>query len=76
MFVCAYIYAACLLTPLPVKGQAKSEFETSYNANFLKRSSLIDKDAPNMEVYDEKGNGFRLDQSRGKHTVVVFGCLT
>lgn len=74
--VCAYIYAACLLFPLAAHGQAKPEFESSYNENFLRRSSLLGKDAPNVQVYDEKGNGFRLAQSRGKHTVVVFGCLT
>lgn len=52
------------------------EFETSYNARFLQRNPLIGKLAPDVQVYDASGNPFRLAQSRGKHTVVVFGCLT
>ncbi|MGB7343429.1 MAG: hypothetical protein WBD20_04410 [Pirellulaceae bacterium] len=56
--------------------QTKQEFESSYNENFLKRSSLLNKKLPDLEVYDEQGNPFRLAQSRGKHSVVVFGCLT
>ncbi len=69
-------FLACWFVAQCVYAQAKPEFESSYNERFLKRSSLIGKDAPNVEVYDESGNRFRLSQSRGKHTVVVFGCLT
>lgn len=54
----------------------KKEFEHSYNENFLKRSSFLNKESPDVEVHDERGNSFRLAQSRGKYTVVVFGCLT
>lgn len=70
------VCAAVWLSPIPTWGQTKPEFETSYNKSFLKRSSFLNKPAPDVEVYDEQGNAFRLAQSRGKHTVVVFGCLT
>ena len=67
----------CLLSPAYAWAQQqKKEFETSGNEGFLKRSSFIGKDSPDVEVYDADGIPFRLAQSRGKHTVVVFGCLT
>lgn len=65
-----------LLVPITAWGQAKPEFESRYNENFLKRSQLLNRQAPDVEIYDEQGNPVRLAQSRGKHTVVVFGCLT
>ena len=70
---------ACVVVsffPLSAWGQAKPEFESRYNKRFLKESSFLGKQAPDVNVYDASGNPFRLSQSRGKHTVVVFGCLT
>lgn len=65
-----------LFAPITARSQEKPEFESSYNENFLKRASLLNRQAPDLEIYDEQGNPYRLAQSRGKHTVVVFGCLT
>jgi len=32
--------------------------------------------APDVTVVDEEGNEFSLRSERGKHVVLVFGCLT
>ncbi len=32
--------------------------------------------APDVTVVDEEGNEFSLQSERGKHVVLVFGCLT
>ena len=78
LMMCLTLLASPLDLGAEEKGtqQKKKEFETSRNANFLKKKPFLNKEAPDVEVYDEKGNPFRLAQSRGKHTVVVFGCLT
>jgi cytochrome oxidase Cu insertion factor (SCO1/SenC/PrrC family) len=70
------ICATLLLSPLNLVSQQKKEFESSRNEGFLKRNPLVNMVAPDVEVFDEQGNPFQLAQSRGKHTVVVFGCLT
>ncbi|MFK7736806.1 MAG: hypothetical protein AB8B50_12295 [Pirellulaceae bacterium] len=31
---------------------------------------------PELTVFDENGGKFRLADIKGKHTVVVFGCIT
>ena len=89
---CAVIafFALGLVSPLQVQGQEKQkdqeeqikqeepkqEFESKYNEKFLKESSFLGQQAPAPECFDAEGNPFRLSQARGKHTVVVFGCLT
>ena len=84
------IFALGLISPFQVQGQEKQkdqeeqekqeepkqEFESKYNEKFLKESSFLGQQAPDPECFDAEGNPFRLSQARGKHTVVVFGCLT
>lgn len=31
---------------------------------------------PDLTIFDDKGGKFRLADAKGKHTVIVFGCLT
>ena len=31
---------------------------------------------PDLSIFDAKGGKFRLADIKGKHTVIVFGCLT
>ena len=31
---------------------------------------------PEVSGFDDEGNPFELTKLRGKHTVIVFGCLT
>lgn len=31
---------------------------------------------PNVAGFDDEGNPFNLTKLHGKHTVIVFGCLT
>ena len=75
------LFVLGLISPFQVQGQEKQkepkqEFESKYNEKFLKESSFLGQQAPDPECFDAEGNPFRLSQARGKHTVVVFGCLT
>ena len=55
----------------------KKEFADRYNEMFLKRRPLMNTQVKDAEAYDEQGNLFDMDKLRsGKHTVIVFGCLT
>lgn len=43
----------------------------------LERAGLkLGQKLPDLTVFDEHGGKFRLADIKGKHTVVVFGCLT
>ena len=43
----------------------------------LDRSGMkIGMELPDVAVYDAKGEKFELRRLRGRHTVLVFGCLT
>lgn len=43
----------------------------------LERAGLkLGQPLPDLSVFDEEGNEFRLSSVKGKHTVIVFGCLT
>lgn len=65
-----------LLTGLTGSALAqKSEFETSYNEKFLRRSALIGT-TPEVELFDAHGRPFKMMSGKDKYTVVVFGCLT
>ena len=84
------LFALGLISPFQVQGQEKQkdqeeqekqeepkqEFESKYNEKFLKESPFLGQQAPDPECFDAEGNPFRPSQTRGKHTVVVFGCLT
>lgn len=65
----------CTTKPV-LYAQDEREFETSYNKRFLSNKSMLGKEAPDIGFFDADGNPFRLAAVRGKHTVVVFGCLT
>ena len=52
------------------------EFTESYDKRFLKRDPKIGTRLPNVQAFDERGEPLELDSTRGKYTVVVFGCLT
>ena len=70
-----------LLLCLPVASLASAqeesqEFVDSYNESFLKRPPLIGETVPDVSVWTEKGEPMEFKQTRGKYTVLVFGCLT
>ena len=43
---------------------------------FAKNSPAIGKPLPDVTVVDANGKKFAIKDLRGKHTVLVFGCLT
>ena len=43
----------------------------------LERAGVkLGQSLPDVTVFDEAGNKFRVADTKGKHTVIVFGCLT
>lgn len=36
----------------------------------------VGQPVPDVTVYDENGSKFRMADLKGKHSVIVFGCLT
>lgn len=49
----------------------------SPGSSTLERAGLeLGKAAPDVTIYDDKGAKLRLADFKGKHTVIVFGCLT
>jgi len=46
-------------------------------AGTLERAGLkVGQQMPDVTVYDENGEKFPLSRAKGKHAVLVFGCLT
>ena len=52
------------------------EFVDTYNKRFLSRPPEIGSSIPELTVFAEDGSDFELSATRGKYTVLVFGCLT
>ncbi len=43
----------------------------------LERTGLkVGQQMPDVTIYDENGEKFPLSRAKGKHAVLVFGCLT
>ena len=53
-----------------------TEFAARFNERFLKSKPLIGETVSGLKAYDEKGNPIDLNDRKGKHAVLVFGCLT
>ena len=52
------------------------EFAERYDRQFLKRDPKLGSTVPDLKAWDADGKPFELRSTRGKHTVIVFGCLT
>ncbi|MBI5757057.1 MAG: hypothetical protein HZA46_00910 [Planctomycetales bacterium] len=46
------------------------------NSSFDRTSPPLDEMIPDVAGYDANGKPIRLRELRGRHTVLVFGCLT
>ena len=52
------------------------EFVDRYEERFAKRDPKLGTTIDAVPAFDEKGSKFDWASTRGKHTVIVFGCLT
>ncbi len=52
------------------------EFADRYEKMFAKRKPNVGGTISDLSAYDESGNKFDFESTRGKHTVIIFGCLT
>lgn len=49
----------------------------SPGSSTLERSGLkLGQKLPDLTIFDDEGGEYRLADMKGKHTVIVFGCLT
>lgn len=58
------------------KTQPPTEWTERYDRMFLERAPLLNEEAPDVAAYQQNGEPFQLSSTRGKYTVLVFGCLT
>ena len=62
---------------LPLVAQNKRmEFVERYNARHAKQKPLVGDTLKDVKLFDASGKEFSTRRLRGKHTVLVFGCLT
>ena len=52
------------------------EFAEQYERMFANRDPKLGDMISGVKAYDGDGNPFELDDTRGKYTVIAFGCLT
>lgn len=82
LLVPTVVHAAGLRTqeaddkPASARDDKVVEFADRYNARFLDREPKIGSTIADLKARDAAGNEFEFAATRGKHTVVVFGCLT
>ena len=73
--ICLYCTTLLIFAmPHVVCGQV--EFVEGMNKEFLTRKPSIGEAIENVKVFDQDGNEFELNSTQGKHTVLIFGCLT
>ena len=53
-----------------------AEFVDKYNEKFLKKEPKIGEIVKEVSAFDAKGDSINLSSTRGKYTVLIFGCLT
>lgn len=77
LLVTAYIALALLMAAiLPDVACSQVEFVEGMNREFLSRKPLIGEAYKDVKVFDDQGKAMQLSSTRGKHTVLIFGCLT
>ena len=54
----------------------QGEWTEQYDQRFLNRDPKLNTEAPAVSAFDAEGKPFDLANTRGKHTVIVFGCMT
>ena len=67
-----FLLISCALQSV-VLGQDRGHRRGSGSENMPKIGSLV----PNVSVFDSEGRNFALrEKLKGRHAVIVFGCLT
>lgn len=64
------------LTAQQQAGQPPKEFVDRYNERYLTEAPLLESVVGDVTAWDSEGMPFDLASTRGKYTVIVFGCLT
>ena len=52
------------------------EWTERFDQRYLEQAPLLNDYAPSVSAFDENGKRFRMRDTEGKYTVIVFGCLT
>jgi cytochrome oxidase Cu insertion factor (SCO1/SenC/PrrC family) len=71
------IFSGLLSAKQNTKQNNQREFVDQYNKRFEKQKpSIGDSVLDGVVAFDELGKPFPLARLKGKHSVIVFGCLT
>ena len=66
----------CALWVIGIAQVATAQPRRSNDSRFLQDSPRVGETIPDIAAYDENGKKLKLRELKGKHTVIVFGCLT
>ena len=75
-FLLAFIAVFCSANYAFAQQQSQQEWTERYDARFLKQDPQVGATMPEVSAFDSEGKPFQLSSTRGKYTVIVFGCLT
>lgn len=73
---CCVLTTSVLAQPVRQDVGQVVEFADQYNERYLRQEPPVGETLPNVKLFDAEGNPFELASTRGKYTVLVFGCLT
>ena len=61
----------------PTMGSSPTEFVDQFNNRFKSQRPLLDTQVlDGLKAFGEDGKAFDFEKLKGKHTVIIFGCLT
>ena len=73
----ASLMALAFTAVLPSIGTSQQvEFVEAYNKRHAGTKPVVGDTLDEVKLFDAEGNPFSTRDMRGKHTVLVFGCLT
>ena len=67
---------ACLTMVAPAFDQRGESPRDGVNSGFDRKAPKVGERLPNLSMYDEMGEVFKLRSLKENYTVLVFGCLT
>ncbi len=56
--------------------QETVEFEERFNKSYLEKAPMLNAEFSGLKGFDQAGEPWEIESTRGKYSVYVFGCLT
>ena len=74
-YTCCFVFLLAAILTSPSLAQ-KVEFVEGMNRRFLGKDPKIGSVVEEVTAFTSEGEEFKLGSTRGKYTVLIFGCLT